>query len=359
MQRLAEDGLIERQPGPRQLRRRAAGAPPREPADDVHPGDAAPRPVAEFADARPRDPPVDRRRGGRPRHPSRRAGRPPAPAALRRRRADRDRDGAAAPPHGAERDGRGSRARARCTRRSPAAGTSCGAGRRRSRPPRPPPRTRACSGIRPGDPLLVERRVIADAHGRRIEATESRLPGRPLRARRAVRGRGRDAIGAWRSHDRGSRAPGGSSCPTRRRRPDHDRGRLDHRDRTGRRRRPAAPFIAPGFVDVHVHGWGGHDAMGDADALTGMARALLRHGVTSFLPTAPSAPRLGAVAVRRAGPGLDPRSARTTARSRWGSTSRARSSRRPGRAPTTRPCLRTPGELGADDRRRRSSTGCG
>lgn len=28
--------------------------------------------------------------------------------------------------------------------------------------------------IRPGDPLLVERRVIADGHGRRIEATESR-----------------------------------------------------------------------------------------------------------------------------------------------------------------------------------------
>jgi N-acetylglucosamine-6-phosphate deacetylase len=23
------------------------------------------------------------------------------------------------------------------------------------------------------------------------------------------------------------------------------------------------PYIAPGFVDVHVHGWGGRDAMGD------------------------------------------------------------------------------------------------
>jgi GntR family transcriptional regulator len=31
-------------------------------------------------------------------------------------------------------------------------------------------------GIRKGDPLLVERRVIADAHGRRIESTESRYP---------------------------------------------------------------------------------------------------------------------------------------------------------------------------------------
>ena len=31
-------------------------------------------------------------------------------------------------------------------------------------------------GIRPGDPLLVERRVIVDGHGRRIEVTESRYP---------------------------------------------------------------------------------------------------------------------------------------------------------------------------------------
>jgi N-acetylglucosamine-6-phosphate deacetylase len=50
------------------------------------------------------------------------------------------------------------------------------------------------------------------------------------------------------------------------------------------------PVIAPGFVDVHVHGGGGHDAMGGREALDGMARHLLRHGVTSFLPTAVSAP---------------------------------------------------------------------
>lgn len=50
------------------------------------------------------------------------------------------------------------------------------------------------------------------------------------------------------------------------------------------------PLVAPGFVDVHIHGWGGHDAMGGADALDGMSRQLLRHGVTSFLPTAVSAP---------------------------------------------------------------------
>jgi N-acetylglucosamine-6-phosphate deacetylase len=50
------------------------------------------------------------------------------------------------------------------------------------------------------------------------------------------------------------------------------------------------PYLAPGFVDVHVHGWGGNDAMGGAAALDGMARGLLRRGVTSFLPTAVSAP---------------------------------------------------------------------
>ena len=52
----------------------------------------------------------------------------------------------------------------------------------------------------------------------------------------------------------------------------------------------AGPFIAPGFVDVHVHGRGGHDALGPEGALDGMARALLRHGVTSFLPTSVTAP---------------------------------------------------------------------
>ncbi len=59
---------------------------------------------------------------------------------------------------------------------------------------------------------------------------------------------------------------------------------LDAEDRSD------ADYIVPGFVDVHVHGWGGHDAMADTAALSGMARALLRHGVTSFLPTAVSAP---------------------------------------------------------------------
>ena len=55
----------------------------------------------------------------------------------------------------------------------------------------------------------------------------------------------------------------------------------------------SGPIVAPGFVDVHVHGWGGYDAMADEAALQGMARALLQHGVTSFLPTAVTAPLAG------------------------------------------------------------------
>lgn len=52
---------------------------------------------------------------------------------------------------------------------------------------------------------------------------------------------------------------------------------------------PLDRLVVPGYIDVHVHGWGGHDAMGGPEALTGMARALATHGVTSFLPTSVTA----------------------------------------------------------------------
>src|SRR6266550_2861204 len=67
-------------------------------------------------------------------------------------------------------------------------------------------------------------------------------------------------------------------------------GRIESVEEDARDREPQGPYIAPGFIDLHVHGWGGHDAMGQADDLDGMARALLRHGVTSFLPTAVTSP---------------------------------------------------------------------
>ncbi len=63
-----------------------------------------------------------------------------------------------------------------------------------------------------------------------------------------------------------------------------------HADDTDAPADSTAPLIAPGFCDVHVHGFGGHDAMASIADLDGMSRALLRRGVTSFLPTAVSAP---------------------------------------------------------------------
>jgi len=54
-------------------------------------------------------------------------------------------------------------------------------------------------------------------------------------------------------------------------------------------RADANTIVTPGFIDVHVHGWGGHDAMGGTEALSGMARALAGRGVTSFLPTSVTA----------------------------------------------------------------------
>jgi N-acetylglucosamine-6-phosphate deacetylase len=45
-------------------------------------------------------------------------------------------------------------------------------------------------------------------------------------------------------------------------------------------------IVAPGFVDIHVHGSAGHDTMdGTREAIEGMARYFTSHGVTSFCPT--------------------------------------------------------------------------
>jgi N-acetylglucosamine-6-phosphate deacetylase len=48
----------------------------------------------------------------------------------------------------------------------------------------------------------------------------------------------------------------------------------------------AGQHLLPGFIDVHVHGALGHEAMdADTDGLRAMARFYARHGVTGFLPT--------------------------------------------------------------------------
>jgi N-acetylglucosamine-6-phosphate deacetylase len=49
--------------------------------------------------------------------------------------------------------------------------------------------------------------------------------------------------------------------------------------------------LVPGFIDVHVHGGGGHDVMeSDPGALSSVEQLLYRHGVTSYLPTTITAP---------------------------------------------------------------------
>lgn len=49
--------------------------------------------------------------------------------------------------------------------------------------------------------------------------------------------------------------------------------------------------LAPGFIDIHIHGGAGHDVMeGDAAALSAVENQLASHGVTSYLPTTVTAP---------------------------------------------------------------------
>lgn len=49
---------------------------------------------------------------------------------------------------------------------------------------------------------------------------------------------------------------------------------------------PGGLRLLPGFIDLHIHGFGGHDpSRGDADDVGAMAVALARFGTTSFLPT--------------------------------------------------------------------------
>lgn len=44
--------------------------------------------------------------------------------------------------------------------------------------------------------------------------------------------------------------------------------------------------VVPGFIDVHIHGYKGHDTMeGDPDGLRTISQLIPENGVTSFLPT--------------------------------------------------------------------------
>jgi N-acetylglucosamine-6-phosphate deacetylase len=50
-------------------------------------------------------------------------------------------------------------------------------------------------------------------------------------------------------------------------------------------------LIAPGYVDLHIHGSAGYDVMDDrTEALPAIEQLLARHGVTSYFPTTVTAP---------------------------------------------------------------------
>ena len=50
------------------------------------------------------------------------------------------------------------------------------------------------------------------------------------------------------------------------------------------------PLVLPGFIDLHVHGGGGHDTMDAGDAAAHIARTHARHGTTTMLATTMTAP---------------------------------------------------------------------
>ena len=50
--------------------------------------------------------------------------------------------------------------------------------------------------------------------------------------------------------------------------------------------RTSGKIAVPGFLDVHIHGAGGHDVMeGTAEALTAVSKMLASHGTTSYVAT--------------------------------------------------------------------------
>src|SRR6266853_4638786 len=50
-------------------------------------------------------------------------------------------------------------------------------------------------------------------------------------------------------------------------------------------------ILAPGFIDIHIHGGAGRDAMEASEsALAQIELQLVKHGVTAYLPTTVTAP---------------------------------------------------------------------
>ena len=91
-------------------------------------------------------------------------------------------------------------------------------------------------------------------------------------------------------------------------------------------------ILAPGYIDIHIHGGAGQDVMDAApEALPEVERLLASHGVSSYFPTTVTAPldaTLSALArladaieaAQKSGP------VEIRGRDRWGFISKARSS---------------------------------
>ncbi len=53
----------------------------------------------------------------------------------------------------------------------------------------------------------------------------------------------------------------------------------------------ADALLAPGMIDIHIHGGAGHDVMeGDGTSLPAVEELIAKHGVTSYFPTTVTAP---------------------------------------------------------------------
>lgn len=61
-------------------------------------------------------------------------------------------------------------------------------------------------------------------------------------------------------------------------------------ERTGADVEPAAPYVIPGFIDLHVHCGGGHTWRGGHDAIRGLARFHGSLGTVALAPTTATAP---------------------------------------------------------------------
>ena len=59
-------------------------------------------------------------------------------------------------------------------------------------------------------------------------------------------------------------------------------------------------IAAPGFIDLQVNGAAGHDITSDPGSVWDVGRALVRYGVTAFLPTVVSSPAEAVVAAQAA-----------------------------------------------------------